>query len=237
MIDISGLDSAIVLMNLYNASIRRQNSTLTYSEAVHWIHGTMSFAELAGKADIRVVLLDTDTAFDETYYDLDNGRGAAQAVVDQVRRQVSTGRLNNAPWPQRLIPDPWSTAPTLPSTDEDDTPTPAFGLPAPDIFATAFQGGESGGAGGGADFSAPETAAPVEPAAPESAVVAEAPEWTGSESVQAEAPDPSSSWEDKSADVSGTDTSSSYESGSSSADSGSSYDSASSVDSSSSTDS
>ena len=89
MVDISGLNKAVVLKALYDRShilgkgILQAVDHFTLKDAEEALIQTSYFDYLYG----RVMKVDlSKDEFDEWGYDRDNGSGAAQKVIDQVRK-------------------------------------------------------------------------------------------------------------------------------------------------------
>jgi hypothetical protein len=94
MIDINGLSRAAVLAALYNRSkplgmgfMQYDPSPMTIEEATTILKQSKSydyyFDYLKGR--VMKVSLASKDHFDERLYDRDNGNGAAQQVIDQLR--------------------------------------------------------------------------------------------------------------------------------------------------------
>lgn len=93
-IDISGLDRRDVLAALYNASRPQGMGFLQYNaapmdreEAGQLLERTDYFDYLKGR--VMKVSLKSEAAFDEWGYDRDNGSGAAQRAIDELRKSNS----------------------------------------------------------------------------------------------------------------------------------------------------
>jgi len=92
VIDITGLDKRDVLAALYNKSrplgmgfLHHTPDDMTREEAGELLEKQTYFDYLRGR--VMKVRLDSDTGFEEWLYDRDNGKGAAQSVVDGLRQQ------------------------------------------------------------------------------------------------------------------------------------------------------
>lgn len=90
MIDIKGLKKSAVLAALYNASkpqgfgfLHFDPTPMTEEEAEKILENDTYFDYLKGR--VMKVDLSNDTRFDERLYDRDNGNGAAQRAVNQLR--------------------------------------------------------------------------------------------------------------------------------------------------------
>lgn len=90
MIDISGLSKPAVLAALYNASrplgmefLSYTPTNMTEQEAAAHLADSPYFDYLNGR--VMKISLKDDTSFAEHLYDRDNGSGAAQRVIDQLR--------------------------------------------------------------------------------------------------------------------------------------------------------
>lgn len=88
MIDISDLDKAEVLAELYNASkplglgfLHYDPEPMSVEEASELLKKTTYFDYLKG----RVMKVKIEDQFDPWLYDRDNGTGAAQKVVNKLR--------------------------------------------------------------------------------------------------------------------------------------------------------
>lgn len=92
MINIKGLDKAELLVELYNHShqqglgLLQRAKNLTVEEAREMLKQTTYFDYLYGK--VMKVDLSNDEELNEFLYDRDNGQGAAQAVVDEIRKKM-----------------------------------------------------------------------------------------------------------------------------------------------------
>ena len=90
MISLSGLDKAAVLAALYNASrvqgmgfLHYTPETMTREEAETLLEQFTDFDYLHG----RVMKIDlSEDTLDPCLYDRDNGEGAAQGVIESLRR-------------------------------------------------------------------------------------------------------------------------------------------------------
>lgn len=90
MINIKGLDKAEVLAALYNNSkpqgmgfLHFTPEDMTIEEAKNLLKRGMDFDYIQGR--VMKVNLDSDIEFEEWLYDRDNGPGAAQRVIDELR--------------------------------------------------------------------------------------------------------------------------------------------------------
>lgn len=92
MINIKGLDKAQLLIELYNHShqqglgIMQPSRSLTIEDAKKLLEQTTDFDYLYGR--VMKVDLSDDEEFEERLYDLDNGQGMAQLVVDSMRKKL-----------------------------------------------------------------------------------------------------------------------------------------------------
>lgn len=92
MINIKGLDKAELLVELYNHShqqglgMLQPAKNLTVEDAKKLLEQTTSFDYLYGK--VMKINLSNDEQFEERLYDRDNGQGAAQKVVDEMRKKL-----------------------------------------------------------------------------------------------------------------------------------------------------
>lgn len=92
MVDIKGLGKAEVLAALYNNSkpqglgfLHFDPPKMTVEEAEEILKQTTDFDYLKGR--VMKVDLSSDDGFEEWLYDRDNGNGAAQRVIDELRRE------------------------------------------------------------------------------------------------------------------------------------------------------
>lgn len=90
MVDIKGLNKAEVLAALYNNSkplglgfLHFDPMDMTVAEAEEILNQTTYFDYLKGR--VMKVDLSSDDSFEEWLYDRDNGKGAAQRVIDLLR--------------------------------------------------------------------------------------------------------------------------------------------------------
>jgi len=90
MINIEGLDRGKVLAALYNASrpqgmgfLHYDPKSMTEETGRELLKGQTYFDYLMGR--VMKVDLSSEKEFDEWLYDRDNGRGAAQLVIEQLR--------------------------------------------------------------------------------------------------------------------------------------------------------
>lgn len=90
MVDIKGLNKAEVLAALYNNSkplglgfMHFDPMDMTVAEAEEILNQTTYFDYLKGR--VMKVDLSSDDSFEEWLYDRDNGKGAAQRVIDSLR--------------------------------------------------------------------------------------------------------------------------------------------------------
>lgn len=92
MINIKGLDKAKLLVELYNRSHQQgmgmfqRARNLTVEDARQLLEQSTYFDYLYGK--VMKVDLSSDEEFSEWLYDRDNGQGAAQEVVDKLRKEM-----------------------------------------------------------------------------------------------------------------------------------------------------
>jgi len=92
MINIKGLDKAELLVELYNHSHQQgfgmfqRARNLTVEDAREMLKQSTYFDYLYGK--VMKVDLSSDEELNEFLYDRDNGPGAAQAVVDEIRKKM-----------------------------------------------------------------------------------------------------------------------------------------------------
>lgn len=91
MINIKGLNKAEVLSTLYNNSrpqglgfMHFEAKDMTVAEAEEILKQTLHFDYLKGR--VMKVDLSSDESFEEWLYDRDNGEGAAERAVEQLRR-------------------------------------------------------------------------------------------------------------------------------------------------------
>ena len=91
MINIKGISKGKVLAALYNAShpqglgfLSYDPTPMTEDEADELLKTTTYFDYLKGR--VLKVDLTGEESFEEYLYDRDNGRGAAQRVIDELRR-------------------------------------------------------------------------------------------------------------------------------------------------------
>lgn len=91
MVDIKGLNKAEVLAALYNNSkplglgfLHFDPTEMTKDEAAKLLEQTTYFDYIKGR--VMKVDLSSDEGFEEWLYDRDNGNGAAQRVIDELRR-------------------------------------------------------------------------------------------------------------------------------------------------------
>lgn len=91
MVDIKGLNKAEVLAALYNNSksqglgfLHFDPTKMTVKEAEEILKRTTDFDYLKGR--VMKVDLSSDDGFEEWLYDRDNGNGAAQRAIDELRR-------------------------------------------------------------------------------------------------------------------------------------------------------
>lgn len=92
MVNIEGLDKAEVLRYLYNAShvqgmgyLQARKESMTRDEAASILERTTYIDYLYGK--VMKINFESDYSFDERLYDRDNGQGAAQKVIDNLRAE------------------------------------------------------------------------------------------------------------------------------------------------------
>lgn len=92
MVDIKGLKKAEVLAALYNNSKPQglgfshfDPTKMTVEKAEEILKQTTDFDYLRGR--VMKVDLSSDDGFEEWLYDRDNGVGAAQIVIDELRRE------------------------------------------------------------------------------------------------------------------------------------------------------
>lgn len=95
IVDITGLDKAEVLAALFNAShpqgwgwLHASSEAMTAEQAKALIDargGELYFDYIQGR--VIKVNLASDTAFDSSLYDRDNGYGSAQRTIDRLRTQ------------------------------------------------------------------------------------------------------------------------------------------------------
>lgn len=90
MVDIKGLNKAEVLAALYNNSkplglgfLHFDPMDMTVAEAEEILNQTTYFDYLKGR--VMKVDLSSGDSFEEWLYDRDNGKGAAQRVIDSLR--------------------------------------------------------------------------------------------------------------------------------------------------------
>lgn len=92
MINIKGIDKAELLVELYNRSrqqgfgMLQRARNLTVEDAREMLKESTYFDYLYGK--VMKVDLSNDEELNEFLYDRDNGQGAAQAVVDEIRKKM-----------------------------------------------------------------------------------------------------------------------------------------------------
>lgn len=93
-VDISGLDKASVIQALYEGSrpqglgfLQYQSGGLDRADAESLVDHYIDY--LRGRVMKLFISADSDT-FDEGLYDRDNGRGAAQRIVDAMRAGVAS---------------------------------------------------------------------------------------------------------------------------------------------------
>lgn len=92
MINIKGIDKAELLVELYNNSrqqgfgMLQRARNLTIEDAREMLKESTYFDYLYGK--VMKVDLSNDEELNEFLYDRDNGPGAAQAVVDEIRKKM-----------------------------------------------------------------------------------------------------------------------------------------------------
>ena len=98
MLDIRGLDKAKLLAELYNHAseygIPRDKGRITIDEARKFLEKTTKFNhyfddKITGRLDSKYINVDlsSDDSFDETFYDMYNGKGSAQRIVNHMREQ------------------------------------------------------------------------------------------------------------------------------------------------------
>ena len=92
MVDINGLNKAEVLAALYNNSkplglgtLQFDPKKMTVAEAEELLKQTTYFDYLKGR--VMKVDLSSDDGFEEWLYDRDNGNGAAERVIAELRRE------------------------------------------------------------------------------------------------------------------------------------------------------
>lgn len=92
MVDTRGLNKAEVLAVLYNNSkpqglgfLHFEPKEMTVAEAEEILKQTTDFDYLKGR--VMKVDLSSDDGFEEWLYDRDNGNGAAQRAIDELRRE------------------------------------------------------------------------------------------------------------------------------------------------------
>lgn len=95
-VNISGLSKAAVLAVLYNASraqgmgfLQRDSKPMTEDEAAEILSKTTYFDYLGGR--VMKISLDSDS-LDAYLYDRDNGHGAAERVVSELRKPDTGGK-------------------------------------------------------------------------------------------------------------------------------------------------
>lgn len=92
MINIKGLDKAKVLVELYNHShqlgigMLQNAKNLTLEDARELLKNETYFDYLYGK--VMKIDLSSDEEFDEKLYDLNNGAGTAQKIIDKLRKEL-----------------------------------------------------------------------------------------------------------------------------------------------------
>lgn len=104
MIDIKGLDKAEILVELYNHSHQKgigifaARKELSVEDARELLKNQTSFDYLYGK--VMKVDLSSDLVFDETLYEIDNGKGKCQNIIDKLketkknREELTTDDMN-----------------------------------------------------------------------------------------------------------------------------------------------
>lgn len=92
MVDIKGLNKAEVLSALYNNSkpqglgfLNFDAKNMTVAEAEEILKQTTDFDYLKGR--VMKVNLSSDDDFEEWLYDRDNGNGAAERAIAELRRE------------------------------------------------------------------------------------------------------------------------------------------------------
>lgn len=92
MVDIKGLNKAEVLAALYNNSkpqglgfLHFDAKDMTVAEAEEILKQTTDFDYLKGR--VMKVNLSSDDGFKEWLYDRDNGNGAAERAIAELRRE------------------------------------------------------------------------------------------------------------------------------------------------------
>lgn len=92
MVDIKGLNKAEVLAALYNNSkpqglgfLHFDAKDMTVAEAEEILKQTTDFDYLKGR--VMKVNLSSDDGFEEWLYDRDNGSGAAERAIAELRRE------------------------------------------------------------------------------------------------------------------------------------------------------
>lgn len=90
MVDIKGLNKAVVLAALYNNSkvqglgfLQATGKDMTFREAEEILKHQTYFDYLYGK--VMKIDLSSDEQFEEWLYDRDNGAGAAQKIITKLR--------------------------------------------------------------------------------------------------------------------------------------------------------
>ena len=94
MLNIRGLDKAKLLVELYNhaseSGFPRDRNKITIDEARKLLEQTTKFNKIDGRhIDCKHIEVDlsSDDSFDETSYDMYNGKGLAQRIVNHMRKQ------------------------------------------------------------------------------------------------------------------------------------------------------
>ena len=92
MINIEGLNKAEILAELYNNSkplglgiLHYKKEDMTIEEAERLLKSTKFFDYLQGR--VMKIRLDSNTHFDGFLYNRDNGEGAAERVVENIRKK------------------------------------------------------------------------------------------------------------------------------------------------------
>ena len=92
MVDIKGLDKAEVLAALYNHSkpqglgfLQFDPKPMSIDEAEEILKQTTDFDYLKGR--VMKINLSSDDGFEEWLYNRDNGDGAAQRVINELRKR------------------------------------------------------------------------------------------------------------------------------------------------------
>lgn len=95
MIDIAGLDKAEVLAALYNRArplglghLQYEPSDMTKEQAAKLLESSTYFDYVKGR--VMKINLKSDDQFSPSLYDRDNGTGAAESVIKELRKRVSS---------------------------------------------------------------------------------------------------------------------------------------------------